>query len=837
MHRVHGSPDWELDRRVKLDDKVTFPMTLDMAPYLCEGDEQPGAEVAQPDPESDGGEAAGFEPAFGRDGALIRPVDKRVADQSGGTLPYELFAVLVHRGTAAFGHYYAYVKDFATGQWLNFNDGTVTAASVSDVESAFGGKVSKTTAYSGYGAGTASTQSTASAYMVMYRRKDEASNIQELTKEMVPARVLEEIDRQAKEKAEKDAEAAAIKAQLALNVYSASRVACLSLARSTSWGSVKAQALEQLGGLEGIGLDASSQDCWRMRTIKFLHDDCADEILDDDDSTELIKVKAIKTYGATDLVIETKRPGEEWPRTYGEFGPPGYQHHRVFKLALYLPGSGGEGDETTEAAGDVLSAGAAGSMSPWKTIMFGYKATLGDLREAAADAFGTQAGMKICKLDLHSAQVIELVGDDSVSVTSLRHPMTLTSGDRLYIADARHATAAAGPDFKAAASEAGERAIVHFTEVDSDAYTLHIEVDKKIPIVDLKGKISGVLGAEADSVSLHDPEGRLISHASNHARRVRVMVKTATASAGSANRTQKMPVYLYKGDKDDLSTLLLKEMEVDTQLSVAAFKTVLRAQLAAATVEGQSADQYGPEDGSHLRVRKLDYSSAVWMNSQTVAQAMGVTYYGASKLGVTVLSGPEVKTSKEQVVISVARWRPSTLEIDQVRTIATQIYSKQGLVTCLPLWRARLCLLHAHLSASACLWRACLCLLHAHLSASACSVLLNSSRTASWWSKQRWSAPSSESSCSRCSPAAQLVLTPTPQQCLRHLQQRLLPRKTSAYYKKRIPRTARRTCGKELGMRTASLPRSTPITRGKKLALQWSHTLVHVLMAVYGTID
>ena len=65
------------------------------------------------------------------------------------------------------------------------------------------------------------------------------------------------------------------------------------------------------------------------------------------------------------------------------------------------------------------------------------------------------------------------------------------------------------------------------------------------------------------------------------------------------------------------------------------------------------------------------------MNSQTVAQAMGATYYGASKLGVTVLSEPEVKTSKDQVVISVARWRPSTLEIDQVRKHASLEQARQ----------------------------------------------------------------------------------------------------------------------------------------------------------------
>ena len=91
--------------------------------------------------------------------------------------------------------------------------------------------------------------------------------------------------------------------------------------------------LELLGGLEGLGI--ASNDEWRLRTIKFLHDDCADEILDDDDATELIKVKHIKTYSSTDLLIETKVEGMEWPRHYGEFGPIGYHHHRVFKMALY----------------------------------------------------------------------------------------------------------------------------------------------------------------------------------------------------------------------------------------------------------------------------------------------------------------------------------------------------------------------------------------------------------------------------------------------------------------------------------------------------------------------
>lgn len=637
---------------------------------------------------------AEFEPAFGRDGALIKPVDRSDAattEDGASTLPYELFAVLVHRGTAAFGHYYAYIKDFETGKWLEFNDGTVVALQEKDVEKAFGGKVAATTSYTGYGAGgAAASQSTASAYMVMYRRKDDAANINVLTDKMVPANVVEEMQTQEKQKKEKDAEAAAIKAQLALSVYFDSRVACLSLPRSTAWGEVKEKVLEQMGGYEGLGLPAeSSKDCWRLRTIKFLHDDCADEILEDEDSTELVKVTHIKTYSSTDLLIETKQPGEDWPRHYGEFGPAGYQHHRVFKIAMYTPPPADGADAADGGADDADEEGAAaaakGKMSPWATVMFGYKATLGDLREAVSDIFGTQPGAKICKLGVQNSLVNELVGDDSLCMSDLRHPQTVINGERLYVADAPHASAVESAEFKAAATEAGDRATVHFTEVDSDQYTRHLQGSKKMTLIELKAAISAELSVEPDRISLHDPDGRLVSHPSQ-ARRVKLRVKTATAaSAGQAKRTHNLPVYLYKGDKDDLSTLLL-EMDVDTQLTVPAFKAALRAKLAEAAGADSDADaaatppvetgdagrsggrDYGPEDGTHLRIRKLDYSSTVWMDSQTVAQAMGNIYSGRPKLAVTVLSGPEVKTTKEDIVISVARWRPSELEIEQVRS-------------------------------------------------------------------------------------------------------------------------------------------------------------------------
>ena len=55
------------------------------------------------------------------------PLSLQVKTQ--GEWVYELYAVLIHSGSALGGHYYAYIKNMTEGQWLNFNDSTVTAVS------------------------------------------------------------------------------------------------------------------------------------------------------------------------------------------------------------------------------------------------------------------------------------------------------------------------------------------------------------------------------------------------------------------------------------------------------------------------------------------------------------------------------------------------------------------------------------------------------------------------------------------------------------------------------------------------------------------------------------
>lgn len=46
-----------------------------------------------------------------------------------GPYIYELFSIMIHSGSAAGGHYYAYIKDFKDGEWYCFNDQNVSRVS------------------------------------------------------------------------------------------------------------------------------------------------------------------------------------------------------------------------------------------------------------------------------------------------------------------------------------------------------------------------------------------------------------------------------------------------------------------------------------------------------------------------------------------------------------------------------------------------------------------------------------------------------------------------------------------------------------------------------------
>lgn len=99
-----------------------------------------------------------------------------------GPYVYDLFAIMIHSGSASGGHYYAYIKDFNSSKWYSFNDQTVSPITQDDIQKSFGGGTSKTY-YSG------AYSSSTNAYMLMYRQIDSSKNISPIKEEEFPEHI------------------------------------------------------------------------------------------------------------------------------------------------------------------------------------------------------------------------------------------------------------------------------------------------------------------------------------------------------------------------------------------------------------------------------------------------------------------------------------------------------------------------------------------------------------------------------------------------------------------------------------------------------------------------
>uniref|UniRef100_A0A915LRC9 USP domain-containing protein n=2 Tax=Meloidogyne TaxID=189290 RepID=A0A915LRC9_MELJA len=193
--------DYESLHRIKLNDRITFPDFLDINGHIYRPPVPPSpsppkisyaAAAARPKPEpTDSGEITPEDPFSSADGNGVGEVECG----SGGSVPqldvsneekcwlnvnansdqvlqlletkgkyiYELFSIMVHQGSAAAGHYFAYIKNMDQNKWFCFNDSSVQAASKHDIYRTFGGW--------SYG-----YMNNTNAYMLMYRRVDPQRN-------------------------------------------------------------------------------------------------------------------------------------------------------------------------------------------------------------------------------------------------------------------------------------------------------------------------------------------------------------------------------------------------------------------------------------------------------------------------------------------------------------------------------------------------------------------------------------------------------------------------------------------------------------------------------------
>ncbi|KAH8418252.1 hypothetical protein KR222_007205, partial [Zaprionus bogoriensis] len=199
LHLKRFDFDYQTMHRIKLNDRVTFPQTLDLNSFVNGGQGEQfhmnGSNNVDDCSTADSGSA--MEEDNLSSGVVTTAsssqhendmndedegidmssstgksanIEQRLKQEALTTGPYvyELFAIMIHSGSASGGHYYAYIKDFDNHEWFCFNDQNVSSITQEDIQRSFGGP-------NGSYYSSAYTSST-NAYMLMYRQMDAKRN-------------------------------------------------------------------------------------------------------------------------------------------------------------------------------------------------------------------------------------------------------------------------------------------------------------------------------------------------------------------------------------------------------------------------------------------------------------------------------------------------------------------------------------------------------------------------------------------------------------------------------------------------------------------------------------
>lgn len=210
LHLKRFDFDYQTFHRIKLNDKVTFPQTLNLNGFLntatdfghCNGDSadtngttNENGKVSEEDGQDETDEKHNGHTPMEVDDPEENPHNPETNGKSfeeaqakstfgshSGPYMYELFAIMIHSGSASGGHYYVYIKDFESGNWLSFNDQCVSPITQEDIQKSFGGNAGRFHYSSAY---TTSTN----AYMLMYRQVDPARNAQFVSVDAFPEHI------------------------------------------------------------------------------------------------------------------------------------------------------------------------------------------------------------------------------------------------------------------------------------------------------------------------------------------------------------------------------------------------------------------------------------------------------------------------------------------------------------------------------------------------------------------------------------------------------------------------------------------------------------------------
>ena len=632
--------DWERDCRCKIDGMVTFPFELNMAPFL-EPEPEP-----EPEPESEPESASAGEASpgpevvnrgFGKDkceilarGASAIRVDE---ENPAGALDYELYSILVHSGGALGGHYYSYTKDLKTKRWMHFNDDEINEVSEEEVRAAYGG------------------ESTASAYMLQYRRIESEANLDSVEPEDVPEQLLAEMSREFEEakmaKEERQKESERRRHTCTLYLYCGDKLVQLEVDKRTKFGVFKDQVAEQFDLVEEF---QSGQA--RLCMLHTMHD-MPTAVLDAEDDTVLEECKLELASGCGDVLVQLRpelpagapavSPIDPWDFTYGPESEGQCSSSTLLRVVLnsiVMGDPSSAGADCIEQRDDSLGQLAVKAVANCTAMVrFREGSTIADLRKAIVEVFA---------LPIENARVVHS-GYDGNRLVQDRDLLLLPkakvfNGDTIFVRDLSHKPPRPIPvDEESRLIDSLNCIHIHYTAVNGSDYVHYLRVPKNIASKALFAKIGGVLQVQPRQL-------RVLDHGyetkrTPHRRRNRLTCKTS-------DETAKVPILLWKGSEhtsDFLFHMTVRENWLVTEL---------KAEMAAKLKAEKGLDI----DPACMRIREIDGS--VFLDSQTVLEAV-VRFAGQEKFGVNALAGPETKSSKSDVVVTCVRWYPAEYRLGE----------------------------------------------------------------------------------------------------------------------------------------------------------------------------
>uniref|UniRef100_A0A8C6PJX1 Ubiquitin carboxyl-terminal hydrolase 47 n=1 Tax=Nothobranchius furzeri TaxID=105023 RepID=A0A8C6PJX1_NOTFU len=285
--------DYTTMHRIKLNDRMVFPEELDMSPFIDVEDEKSPQTESCTDSGAEN-EGSCHSDQMSNDFSTDDCVDEGIClDSTSSTeralkpkslLTFELFSVMVHSGSAAGGHYYAYIKSFSDGQWYSFNDQHVSKVTEAII--------------------LVSTN----AYMLIYRLKDLSRNTKFLAVEDFPEHikslVQKEKESEEQEKRQREIERNTCKIKLfCMHPVKMMVESKLEVHKDRTLREATEMAYK-LMELEG----AVSLDCCRLVKYDEFHEYLERSYEGEEDTPMGLLLGGVKSSYMFDLLLETRRP-------------------------------------------------------------------------------------------------------------------------------------------------------------------------------------------------------------------------------------------------------------------------------------------------------------------------------------------------------------------------------------------------------------------------------------------------------------------------------------------------------------------------------------------------